>query len=42
MIPVEVVDVMDAARPLVLRGPGGVVVEGSVDEIAALLRRLQS
>jgi hypothetical protein len=42
LIPVEVVDAVAPARPLVLRSPCGVIVEGSVDDIALLLRRLQS
>jgi hypothetical protein len=42
LIPVEVVDAVAPSRPLVLRSPCGVVVEGSVDDIALLLRRLQS
>lgn len=43
LVPVEVIDAavdVPAPRPLVLRGQCGVFVEGSVEEIASLLRRL--
>lgn len=43
LVPVEVLDAAvdaPASRLLVLRGPCGVVLEGTVDEIASLLRRL--
>ena len=42
LVPVEVVDAVAPARPVVLRSPCGAVVEGAVDDIALLLRRLQS
>lgn len=44
LVPVEVKDAavdVPTPRVLLLRGPCGVVVEGSVDDIAALLLRLQ-
>ena len=41
LVPVRVADEPRETAKLVLRGPSGVIVEGSVDDIAALLLRLQ-